>query len=150
MENRNAWDFRLTTFHDSPALTFILGRERRLSGSRDGAGMILDTSYQTRSRVNFTDKGDIMDMHEFNLVDGRTSLSIFTKREEVNISSLMPPLQKGWVMQTGFREIDIDSGNVVMEWQTKDHISLTESFTEPPPGFGAPKGFGFPQVSWDC
>lgn len=145
MDNRNAWDFRLTTFHDSPALTFILGRERRLSGSRDGAGMILDTSYQTRSTVNFTDKGDIMDMHEFNLVDGRTSLSIFTKREEANnISSLMPPLQKGWIMQTGFREIDIDSGNVVMEWQTKDHISLTESFTEPPPGFGA---IG---VSWDC
>jgi hypothetical protein len=150
VENRNVWDFRLTTLHDSPALTFILGSERRLSGSRDGAGMILDTSYQVRGRVNFTDKGDIQDMHEFNLVDGRTSLTIFAKEQQVNISSFAQPLRKGWIVQGGFRETNIDSGGIVMEWRTKDHISPTESFTTPPPGFGARKGFGSPRVPWDC
>jgi hypothetical protein len=144
VDNRNTWDFKLATFNNSPALTFILGSERRASGNSKGAGIILNTLYQVLDNVNFTDEGDVMDIHEFKLINGRTSLTVFMKKEEVNLSSLRPPLQEVTIVQAGFREIDVHTGNVNFERPTNDHISMTESMTEPPEAFGSPK------VSWDA
>lgn len=106
--------------------------------------MILDTSYQVRGSVNFTDKGDEVEIHEFNLVNGKTSLAAFAKTEKVRISPLGLPWETGWIRQSGFREIDIHTGNIRFEWRPSDHVSLTESLIEPP------KDFGASNVIWDC
>jgi hypothetical protein len=119
VDSRNTWDFKLTTFNDSSALTFIFGSDRRVSSNPKGAGIIPDTSYQVRGHVNFTDEGDIQDMREFKLINGRTSLAVFIKKEEVKTSTLRPPLQKARIVQSRFREIDVHTGNVIFRMADK-------------------------------
>lgn len=89
-----------------------------------------------------------MNMHELNVInDGRTGLYITHKSDWVDLSELSAfgvEEEAGWVMNIGFREIDIASGEVLFEWWALDHVPLSTSSTrienlEGPP----PKGWNF-------
>jgi hypothetical protein len=110
----------------------------------------MDTSYQVRGSVNSTDVPEGLDMHEFHLINGETSLTIVANVQEVSISVLGLPSPTGLITQGGFRETDIRTGKVLFEWLPTDHISLKESMVAPPSNFGSSKIFGSARDIYDC
>jgi hypothetical protein len=110
----------------------------------------MDTSYQVRGSVNSTDVPEGLDMHEFHLINGETSLTIVAKVQDVDISVLGLPSSIGLITQGGFRETDIRTGKVLFEWLPTDHISLKESMVAPPSNFGSKKFFGSARDIYDC
>lgn len=144
MENRNTFDFRLQTVDDSPAFTFILDAARGVSSNPRGAGMVLDMSYQPIRTVNISGESEGINMHEFNIIHGKTSLTIFDIKEEVDISQLGLRQTKGFIAHNGIREIDLETGNFTFEWMPLEHMSLTETLIQPPSDLGLTKS------TWDC
>jgi hypothetical protein len=110
----------------------------------------MDTSYQVRGGVNSTDVPEGLDMHEFHLINGETSLTIVANVQEVDISVLGLPSRTGLITQGGFRETDIRTGKALFEWLPTDHISLKESMVAPPSKFGSNKIFGPARDIYDC
>ena len=62
-------------------------------------------------------------MHEFRIInDGRSALVI------VGIISKRPV---GLVTSSGFREVDIATGETLFDWMSLRHINISESMIEP-------------------
>ena len=110
----------------------------------------MDTSYQVRGSVNSTDVPEGLDMHEFHLINGKTSLTIVANVQKVDISVLGLPSRTGLITQGGFRETDIRTGKVLFEWLPTGHISLKESMVAPPRHFGSKKIFASSGDIYDC
>lgn len=67
-------------------------------------------------------------MHEFNVIEGGKSALLITNVPQLHdISALNLQPQSGWVSNNGFQEIDIATGKVNFEWNTLDHVPITES-----------------------
>ena len=131
-ENRNTFDFRFTTVNGSDVLTFIMGPDRRLANNPNGGGIILNTSYQVLDAVNLTQTETGLDIHEFQVMNGNTSLSTCQQPLAVDVSSLGFPSTTASILDTGFREIELSTGKVLFEWWPSDHLSFSESMLVPP------------------
>ena len=70
-------------------------------------------------------------MHELNIIDnGQRALHLMDRSRLVDCSGLgIQGVDKGWVLDTGFREMDL-TGETIFEWWATDHISVDESYVE--------------------
>lgn len=90
----------------------------------DNSFTITDSLYAPKAMGNFN-------MHELLVIDeGRTSLQIINKADFVDISELGLDIDEGWVVNIGFREVDIATGRTNFEWWALDHVPLSESSAE--------------------
>lgn len=89
----------------------------------------MDSSYQIVKDVLPPAEHAGLNMHELNIVDNGTAVLYFTFRPEwVNITSLPnQPVSHGWIMNMGFREVDLRTGNVNFEWWAHPEVALNES-----------------------
>lgn len=83
-------------------------------------------------------------MYDFKLLpDEWTALHILHREEYTDIANLTgldnSAHRGGWVVNMGFREVDVASGTVLFEWWALDHLNVAESTAEvkgirgPPP-----------------
>jgi len=82
-------------------------------------------------------------MHEMNIIsEGRTALHIIHQPLWLDISELGEfgvPDEAGWVLDCGFREVEVDTGKVLFEWWPHEHVRMSTSSVEvsglegPPP-----------------
>ena len=121
----DAYDFRVSRYHGRPALTWWQGRA--LAGSGKGVGVIYDSDYQPRARVE-TATGADADIHEFRLTDRGTALMLVYQTGIPRDLRSLGGKKDGKVVDGVVEEIDLDTGKVVFEWHTLDHISLAESY----------------------
>ena len=130
LDNRNAFDFKVTNINDTAYLTFIYGRrDPAMEPYPKGAGIIADTSYKIQSSLNVTNDLEEFNMHEFNIIeDGKSSLIITFENEWRDISALGLKDLTGWVGDSRIQEIDMATGDTKFEWRALDHIALTESY----------------------
>lgn len=101
-----------------------------------GHGMILDSSYQKVGRVKPPHLDTGMNMHEFKLLPsprGMSAIHVTNLISNEDYRSLNTSTvnklnaTRGTIIDTGFQEVDVDSGDVLFRWQPKDHIPLTQS-----------------------
>lgn len=108
-----------------------------------GSGMILDQHYESENVVGVTNDLNAFNMHEFKVLDGgKSALACTYKSEMVDFADLGWPGQKATVTVGGFEEIDTATGKVLFEWNSKDHVPLSEST------FGVPTD-ELPGYEWD-
>ena len=104
--------------------------------------MVLKSSYAVQQTVPVFKEPETFDMHEFNILqDGNSALIIARQAKFYSID--VDKAYNGWVVYNSFRDIDVSSNEVRFHWSTEDHIPLSESYEEPPNGWGAP------DVKWD-
>lgn len=108
----------------SPVLTCWQGTV--LSGYGTGVGRILDTSYTTIATVR-AGNGLQADLHEFKITDRGTALTLAYPMERADLSTLDGP-DDGWILGARMQEIDIATGEVLLDWNAFDHIDLSESY----------------------
>jgi len=71
--------------------------------------------------------GQETDLHEFNFVhNSNTALSSFFYPQQMNLTK-WGGTADGYVYGSGFREIDLSTGQIVFEWKSTDHVTPDET-----------------------
>ncbi len=126
------WDFNVQSYKGKPVLTWWHGRTGAIYGR--GNCYIADSSYAQIAEVK-CGNGLMADMHEFNLTSQGTALVDAYMPQKADMSSVGG--KKNGVVAAGVvQEIDIATGDVIFEWNSLDHVPLTESMSMPANGSG--------------
>jgi Arylsulfotransferase (ASST) len=125
---KHVTDFRVATYRGQPVLVWWEGTVNGGIGS--GECVIVDTSYREVARVRAAN-GRSIDLHEFQLTPQGTALFFADAgvRAPVPAGSSPPPWQ---VLDCAIQEVDVETGTLLWEWHTADHIGLDETYVQPP------------------
>ncbi len=126
-QGKSATDFKVQSYQGRPVLTWWEAAE--LHGPSGGEYVILGDSYReiTRVRAGNDYKGD---MHELLITPEDTALLPIYNRVAGDLSSVGGP-KDGSVVEGVVQEVDIETGEVLFEWHSLDHVALEESYYEP-------------------
>jgi hypothetical protein len=120
-----AANFKMQHYRGRPVLTWWQGMIV-LPGFGKGQCMVLDERYQKVTTVK-TGNGVQADLHEFVITAEDTALVSYYQPVAADLSAAGGPA-KGYLLDSGFQEIDMASGKVLYQWRASDHIDLTESY----------------------
>jgi hypothetical protein len=100
-----------------------------MEGWAHGHGVIMDQHYRVVKSVEPAGSYQASsDMHEFKLIDdGRSALMTQYLRRVHDLCDYTPCDGFGYVHECAFQEIDVDTGEVIFQWRSLDHIGLDES-----------------------
>ena len=121
-----ATNVRVSRYRDRPVLTLWEGKVVSSTFGR-GEGVILDSSYREVARVR-AGNGRQMDLHEFVLTPQGTALfTCYPETVRTDLSSVGGP-SDGEAVEAIIQEVDVQSGRVLLEWRSLDHIPVSESY----------------------
>jgi hypothetical protein len=122
-EEKDTMDFKMQHYRGEPMLTWWEGVH---TGYGQGEYVIADTSYREIRRVR-AGNGYQGDHHEFLITPQQTALlDIYGKVNNMELSSVGGP-KDGKVLEGIVQEVDIETGEVLFEWHSLDHVGLDES-----------------------
>jgi arylsulfotransferase ASST len=124
LEAGEATDFRVQRYRGRPVLTWWEGIEPTV-GIGSGRFVIADSSYR-RIAVVGAGRGLEADLHEFVITPRDTALLLAYERVPYDLSSLGGP-KDGYVFDSVVQEVEIESGRVLFEWRSLDHVAVAES-----------------------
>jgi hypothetical protein len=125
-EGMDVMDFKAQTYKGERVLTWWEGLH---TGYGQGEYVILDHSYQEITRVR-AGNGYEGDHHEFLISPEDTALITIYSKVPMDLSGVGGPAD-GVVLDGIVQEIDIETGEVIFEWHSLDHIGLEESYFDP-------------------
>ncbi|HKH12183.1 MAG TPA: arylsulfotransferase family protein [Rubrobacter sp.] len=125
-EEQDAMDFKAQTYKGGPVLTWWEGVH---SGFGNGEYVIFDDSYREVARFP-AGNGLHGDHHEFLISARDTALIAIYAEVPYDLSPYGGPAD-GRVMDGVAQELDIETGEVLFEWRSLDHVGPGESFYEP-------------------
>jgi Arylsulfotransferase (ASST) len=129
-EGMDVMAFRAQAYKGETVLTWWEGHH---TGYGQGEYVILDHSYREIARFGAAN-GYEGDHHEFLITPEDTALITIYSKVERDLSGVGGPVE-GLVLDGIAQEIDIESGEVLFEWHSLDHIGLEESYYAPPDYF---------------
>jgi Arylsulfotransferase (ASST) len=126
-ERRDVMNFKVQRYRSEPVLTWWEGVH---TGYGQGEYVIADSSYRevTRVRAGNGYKGD---HHEFLISHQDTALFNIFGLVLMDLSSAGGP-KNAKVLDGIVQEVDIESGEVLFEWHSLEHVGLQESHYQPP------------------
>ena len=126
-DNRNVFDFRVANgMGGGKFLSMIL--QYNYNGSESGFGMILNDKYEVHRKLPMREDLGSFDIHEFNVRnDGKTALVTTYLSQEINLSPFNRPEEITWLEYGGFAELDINTAEVVHEWDCFSQVPLGET-----------------------
>jgi hypothetical protein len=124
-----ARDFKIQHYRGRPVLTWWEGVV--VEGHGEGEYVIFDDSYREVRRVR-TGNGYSGDLHEFSITPQDTALLTAYASQTADLSSIGGP-EDGPVWGGIVQEVDIETGEVLFEWRSLDHVGIEESYARFPP-----------------
>jgi hypothetical protein len=121
-----ATDLQVQQYYGQPVLTWWQGRIPP-QGFGQGEEIIDNSAYQQIGRVH-AGNGYLVDLHEFHITPQGTALLTVFEPIDCNLSGLGGP-SDGAVTDSIFQEIDLKTGLVRREWDSLDHVALSESYS---------------------
>ncbi len=118
-------DLKVQNYQGKPVLTWWEGQVTL--GRGQGHVVIADSSYRTIATVN-AGHGLAADLHECVISPQDTALVTAYRPVAANLSRLGGPA-RGMVLAGVVQEIDIASGRVLFEWNSIDHVPVTDTVT---------------------
>ncbi|KAJ5204170.1 uncharacterized protein N7498_005049 [Penicillium cinerascens] len=128
-QNQNVFDFR--PVHDLATdkgthMSMIVNWET--DGVLKGKGVMMNTHYHVENEVNVLDDMHDFNMHEFNILPGgKTAVACTYHSREINMEDFGRPTESSWIISGGFVEVDMETSEVLVQWESYDHIPLHES-----------------------
>src|SRR5215213_5604397 len=110
-------DFKVQSYRGEPVLTWVAGRNEYL---------IFDHSYREIARFS-AGNGYYGDHHEFLISPQDTALILIVNPVPWDLSSI-GGLKNDRVWQGIVQELDIESGEVLFEWHSLEHVGLDETY----------------------
>jgi hypothetical protein len=126
-DDRAVMNFRVQRYRGEPVLTWWEGTIA--NGYGNGEYVVVDHAYRTIARVH-AGNGYAGDLHEFLITADDTALVSVVRTVPADLSSIGGPAD-GSVIDSGFQELDVATGRVLMHWSGLGRIALQESYKEP-------------------
>ena len=123
-----ARDFKAQRYRGRPVLTWWEGSV--VFGHGVGEYVVFDDSYREIARVR-AGNGLRGDLHEFVITPQDTALLTAYKAASADLSALGGP-EDGVAWDGIAQEVDIETGKVLFEWHSLDHVGVEESYVHPP------------------
>ncbi|ETN37206.1 uncharacterized protein HMPREF1541_08196 [Cyphellophora europaea CBS 101466] len=121
---------QVCNYKGSPHLCFYQGVQ--MIGWGHGHGVIMDSHYRVVKSIEPSGSYQASsDMHEFRLIDGDRALMTQYLRSVHDLCDYDLCDGLGYIQQGAFQEIDVETGEVIFEWHSLDHIALDESYVLP-------------------
>jgi len=117
-------NFTTQQYRGQPVLTWSAGVVNEV-GVTTGTSYIADSSYRVIATVK-AGNGAQTDLHDFKLTPQGTALVTAHRKVSADLSALGGPAQ-GAVLASAAQEIDVATGKVLFDWNSIDHVPLTES-----------------------
>jgi hypothetical protein len=117
-------NFQVQRYRGSPVLTWWEGSIEL--GHGVGEYVIADTSYRTVRRVQAA-RGLRGDLHEFVITPRGSALLTSYVVRNADLTPVGGP-RKGTIQDAIFQEIDLASGELLLEWHSLEHIPMAESY----------------------
>jgi hypothetical protein len=127
-ETMDAFNFEVQTYKGETVLTWWEGHH---TGFGQGEYVICDHSYKEIKRVR-AGNGYEGDHHEFLITPQDTALITIYSKVPMDLSSVGGPTDSA-VLDGIVQEVEIETGEVLFEWHSLEHVALEESYFEPPP-----------------
>jgi len=125
-EDMDVMSFKVQEYKGEPVLTWWVGYH---TGYGQGEYVVLDRSYKEISRIS-AGNGLEGDHHEFLITPQDTALITIYHKVMRDLSSVGGPAD-ATVMDGIVQELDIETGEVLFEWHSLDHVSVQETYTKP-------------------
>ena len=122
--NKVAHNFRVQTYEGRPVLTWWEGEYA--DGYGQGEYVVLDSSYAEVARFG-AGNGYAGDLHEFTITPDDTALISIFNNVPADLSSFGGPAA-GTLLECVVQEIHIESGAVLFEWHSAEHVGVDESY----------------------
>ncbi|MDP9411438.1 MAG: arylsulfotransferase family protein, partial [Actinomycetota bacterium] len=126
-EAMDVMDFKLQSYRGRPVLTWWEGVHE---GYGQGEYVLMDGSYREVARVR-AGNGYDGDHHEFLLSPQDTALLDIYGKVSVDLSPYGGKADSA-ALEGIVQEVDIETGEVLFEWHSLEHVRIDESYTEPP------------------
>jgi hypothetical protein len=123
-----ATDLQVQQLGGQPVLTWWQGRIPP-QGFGQGEEVIDNSSYREIGRVH-AGNGYLADLHEFHITPQGTAVLTVFDPIDCNLSALGGPSGAA-VTDSGFQEVDLKTGLVRREWDSLDHVALSDSYSSP-------------------
>jgi hypothetical protein len=127
-ESMDVMNFKAQTYKGEKVLTWWEGHH---TGYGQGEYVICDRTYNEIKRFG-AGNGYEGDHHEFLITTQDTALITIYDKVKRDLSALGGPAD-GVVLDGIAQEIDIETGEVLFEWHSLEHVSFEESYYQPPP-----------------
>lgn len=121
-----ATELRVQTYRGRPVLTYWTGEIKE--GTGNGKGVILDERYLPVAEVR-CGNGVLADIHEFQLTSRGTALIMAYPTMPWDLTPVDGPAD-GYVWGARVQEVDVETGEVLLDWEGMDHVELTETYRE--------------------
>jgi hypothetical protein len=118
-------DLNVQSYQGKSVLTWWEGKV--IDGYGQGQAVIADSSYKTVGIVK-GGNGLQADLHEFVITPQGTALVTAYRMAQADLSGVGGKAS-GWVLSGVALEVDIASGKVVFEWDSLDHVPVTDTQT---------------------
>jgi hypothetical protein len=123
-------DFKVQTYKGQPVLTWWEGRTNN-TGWGQGTWVIADSGYREIARVK-AGKGLEGDLHEFQLTEDGTALVTIYEEVPHDLTPIGSHAD-GEAVDGVIQEIDVETGEVVWEWRSLEHVrDIRDSHAGPP------------------
>ncbi|KAL1639436.1 hypothetical protein SLS58_007868 [Diplodia intermedia] len=138
---------RVCDYQGEDHLCFYQGEQYQ--GFARGHGMIMNNEYRVIKTVESGGSTAQADMHEFRVLPGgKTALMTVYQTRQYDLADFGIERGMGWIVDSVFQEVDIETNDVVFEWRALDHVSPSFSYTLP--GTTDTSGDGrSPNSPWD-
>ncbi|KAF4983902.1 hypothetical protein FZEAL_778 [Fusarium zealandicum] len=115
-------DLKVQRFNGKDYITFWHGTDSGTFG--EGYYLMLNESYEVFKKVVPVDDF-IGDLHEFRITEDSTALMATYKRKAVDLS--LYGISDGWIFDSIFQEIGLNTDKFIFEWQASDHLPVNET-----------------------
>ncbi|KAI9904399.1 hypothetical protein N3K66_000928 [Trichothecium roseum] len=119
-------DLQMQTYNGSNYLTFWRPVEGIKFGFGRGEHVMLDESYDVYQTFRPVGEGLLGDLHEFRITEDGTALLTVYDSKPADLSAIGGP-EQGWLMDSMFQELDIETGELLFEWRASEHLELTDT-----------------------
>ncbi len=100
-----------------------------LSGYGYGHYLLLNTSYDVVANFTTTLSDTLADFHDGQLF-GDTAMMTVYPIQGMNLSSY-GGASDGWIINSGFQQVSVESGEEIFAWQALDHVDPSECYADP-------------------
>jgi hypothetical protein len=135
----DATDLRVQSYRGQPVITYTVGQSTGGPGHSEGEDVILNQHYQQIATVS-AGNGLLADQHEFDLTPYGTALITVYNQVPYDLSSVGGPVN-GSVLDGIVQEVDIATGKVLFQWDSLQHVPLTDSYQPLPANPATPYDF---------
>ncbi|GES59307.1 MFS general substrate transporter [Aspergillus terreus] len=126
----NAHGMHVCKYKGKDHLCFFQGIQQ--NGYCRGHGVIMDDRYRIVKTVTPGGGMASSDMHEFMPInDGKTALMTVYQQRQFDMSLWNVKTGMGWLMESIFQEVDVETNEVLFEWKSLDHVDPSASYTYP-------------------